>query len=454
MAPVLNVMNAILHGYQVNEPTWFYLSLLLILSVFFRFGRIFSLRNFDLALMLAIAPALLFAQEVPAKGAFCLVAVTLGLLARTIFDASFTRRPKLPQNMNPSGLTFLCVSALAFMGTKVLTDPPPANEVLEVQRAQQLVQGLDKKPGSVAQSAVTGGNEAGPSSRLIYALAATPTQSNSESSIDAALYGARFMAIAAHLAVVLGLVCLGTYHMGDFPLGIAMATLYLLLPCTAFEVGRVNHVLPSALIVWAFVAYRHVMVAGALLGLACGSLFFPVFLLPVWMAFYAERGWARFILSVGAMTLAIVAGIWLLSGATSFNTQSDFGFVDWTKLQFRDTEPTGFWSIFPAAYRIPAFVSFLAMVTALTIWPRQKNLAHLMAHSAAIVIGTQLWYPQQGSVYVLWYLPLLLMVVFRPPLHHSVAPDLARQSQTVTTAPEVRTNSTVASGISTGTAFR
>lgn len=448
-------MNAILHGYQVNEPTWFYLSLLLILAVFFRFGRIFSLRNVDLALMLSIAPALLYAQEVPAQGAFCLVLVTLGLLARTIFDNSFTRRPKLPQNMNPSGLTFLCVSALAFMGTKVLTEPPPVNEVLEVQRAQQLVQGLDKRAGDHAELPVTGGNEAGPSSRLIYALAATPTtKSASETSVDAALYGARFMAILAHLAVVVGLVCLGHYHMGDFPLGIAMATLYLLLPCTAYEVGRVNHVLPSALIVWAFVAYRRVTVAGALLGLACGSLFFPVFLLPVWMAFYAGRGWFRFLLSVGAMTMAIVLGVWLLSGTTSFNTQSDFGFFDWTKLRFRDTEPTGFWSIFPAAYRIPAFVSFLAMVTALTIWPRQKNLAHLMAHSAAIVIGTQLWYPQQGSVYVLWYLPLLLMVVFRPPLHHSIAPDIPRQTQTVTTAPEARTSTAMASGISTGTAFR
>jgi hypothetical protein len=445
-------MNAILHGYQVNEPTWFYLSLLLILAVFFRFGRIFSLRNLDLGLMLVIAPALLFAQEVPDRGAFCLVAVTLGLLARTIFDASFTRRPKLPQNMNPSGLTFLCVAALGFMGTKVLTEPPPANEVLEVQRAQQLVQGLDKNARDHAPP-VTGGNEAGPSSRLIYALAAT-SKSNSETSVDAALYGARFMAILAHSAVVIGLVCLGTYHMGDFPLGIAMGTLYLLLPCTAFEVGRVNHVLPSALIVWAFVAYRRVAVAGALLGLACGTLFFPVFLLPVWMAFYAGRGWVRFLLSVGGMTLAIVVGIWLLSGATSFNTQSDFGFFDWTKLQFRDTEPTGFWSIFPAAYRIPAFVSFMAMVIALTIWPREKNLGHLMAHSAAIVIGTQLWYPQQGSVYVLWYLPLLLMVVFRPPLQNSVAPEIARQSATVTTAPETRISNAVASGISTGTAFR
>lgn len=449
-------MSFILRGYQVNHPTWFYLSLLLILAVYFRFGRIFSLRNFDLALMLVIAPALLYAQEVPAQGAFCLVAVTLSLLARTIFDANFTRRPKLPQNMNPSGLAFLCVSSLAFMGTKVMTEPPPMDEVREVQRARQLVKGIDDGAPEFPLSAAPGSGEAGPSSRLIYAaVAASPAaKSNSDTPIDATLYAARFMAILAHLAVVLGLISLGTYHMGDFPLGIAMATLYLLLPCTAYEVGRVNHVLPSALIVWAFVAYRRVILAGALLGFACGTLFFPVFLLPVWMAFYAQRGWLRFILSVATTAVAIVLGVWLLSGATSFNTQSDFGFFDWTKLRFRDTEPTGFWSIFPAAYRIPAFVSFMAMVIALTIWPREKNLAHLMAHSAAIVIGTQLWYPQQGSVYVLWYLPLLLMVVFRPPLHHSVAPDLARSLQAVAATPEPRTSNPVASGVGTGTAFR
>ena len=30
--------------------------------------------------------------------------------------------------------------------------------------------------------------------------------------------------------------------------------------------------------------------------------------------------------------------------------------------------------------------------------------------------ATQFWYSHQGGVYVLWYLPLLLLVVFRPRL--------------------------------------
>jgi hypothetical protein len=260
------------------------------------------------------------------------------------------------------------------------------------------------------------------------------------------------MAILAHLAVIAGLIALGYYHMGDLHLGLAMATLYLLLPCTTFEIGRVNHVLPSALIVWAFVAYRRVIVAGALLGLACSTLFFPVFLLPLWTVFYGGKGWGKFVLAVGGVSVVMIGCLWALTGPTGVLPGTGLGFFDWTKLRFGDTEATGFWSIFPAAYRIPAFVTFLTMVVGLTIWPRHKDLATMMAGSAAIVIGTQLWYPQQGSVYVLWYLPMLLMVVFRPPLHHSMAPDANESASTPATSTEPRSTFS-GSSVHTGTAF-
>ncbi len=56
-------MDEILTGYDVNEPTWFYLSFLLITAVFFKFGRIWSLRNIDLVLLLLISPGLLILQR-------------------------------------------------------------------------------------------------------------------------------------------------------------------------------------------------------------------------------------------------------------------------------------------------------------------------------------------------------------------------------------------------------
>jgi hypothetical protein len=77
---------------------------------------------------------------------------------------------------------------------------------------------------------------------------------------------------------------------------------------------------------------------------------------------------------------------------------------------------------------------FLVGVVMLTIFPRKKNIEHLMAHSAAIIVATQLWYPQHGGIYVMWYLPLLLAVVFRPRLTHLVPPDSASLLRVARTA--------------------
>lgn len=417
-------MNAILRGYYVNEPTWFYLSFLLIIAVFFRFGRLWSLRNLDLALLLSVAPALLFAQQAPHVGYVWVFLVTGLLLVRVLCDASFTRRPRLPVNMNAAGLTFLCAAAFAFLMTKVMTEPPSASAVEQIRQARQLLAGQDTTRNSEGLS------EAGPGSRLFAALVAGPSTalipapSDEQRASLSELVAARAMAILAHLAVIIGLVLLAHWHFGDIQLGLSMATLYLLLPCTAYDVGKVNHVLPAALVVWAFVTYRNVWLSGCLLGLACGSLFFPIFLLPLWGAFYGRQGALRFSLALSLITCVLVGSLVLTSADTHSFTRQTLGIIDWQVLQFREIESAGFWAIYPAAYRIPVFVSFLILLTVLTIWPRRKNLGDLMANSAAVVIATQFWYPEQGGVYVLWYLPLLLMVVFRPQLNQQFAPEV------------------------------
>ena len=68
------------------------------------------------------------------------------------------------------------------------------------------------------------------------------------------------------------------------------------------------------------------------------------------------------------------------------------------------------------AYRIPVFATFMVLLVTLSIWPLKKNLETLLANSAGIIVATQFWYPHQGGIYVLWYLPLMLVVTFRPRL--------------------------------------
>jgi hypothetical protein len=92
---------------------------------------------------------------------------------------------------------------------------------------------------------------------------------------------------------------------------------------------------------------------------------------------------------------------------------------DWQPWKKPTTE--GFWLWMDGtgvhwAYRIPIFIAYLAFVFTTAFWPMPKNLAHVLALSAAVLIGIQFWYADQGGVYVLWYLPMLVLLMFRPNL--------------------------------------
>ena len=63
----------------------------------------------------------------------------------------------------------------------------------------------------------------------------------------------------------------------------------------------------------------------------------------------------------------------------------------------------------------------MAFSFSLALWPAQKNLGTLMSCSAAVMLGTQFWHPHGGGLYMAWYLPLVLLTIFRPNLEDRVA---------------------------------
>ncbi|HUQ69211.1 MAG TPA: hypothetical protein VM165_06800 [Planctomycetaceae bacterium] len=402
-------MEDVLLGYEVNGATWFYLSLLLIFAVFFRFNRVWSLRNADLILLLSLSPGLLLigasGPDSP-LGYLWLFAVTGVLWLRMLTDVMFTRRPRLEQNLNPAGLAFLLCSALAFQTTKIVMEEPHAATVHTVRQADDLLNRTD-----TPVAATVGTPAAGPAGRLL-ATPVVPLSGGVET------IAARCLAVACHLAVMFGLVLIGRWHFADTNLGLAMATLYLLLPCTSYDASRVTHVLPGALIVWAVVAYRRPLWSGTLLGLACGTMFFAVFLLPIWMSFYWKRGAWRFAGALGTVACVLLASLLLTSADSHSFTRQILGSIDWSVLKFDAGYGVGLWSIYDPAYRIPVFTLFGVVLVTLTIWPLEKNLEHLLAHSASTIVATQFWYPHEGGIFVLWYLPLALVVAFRPRLAH------------------------------------
>jgi len=230
------------------------------------------------------------------------------------------------------------------------------------------------------------------------------------------------MAILSHLAIVLGMVVIGYRHFDNLKMGVGAAALYLLMPYTAEMTGRVDHALPGALLIWAVATYRRPLVAGMFFGLAAGVIYYPLFLLPLWGSFYWQRGLARFaggvLAMLALMTLSLVF------------TSADFAsFWLQFKAMFGIHPPAmeglhGIWRVaWDPAYRVPILAAFIALSGTMALWPPRKNFGTLLSCSGAIMLAAQFWtgYFGGGGTIMAWYLPLLLLTVFRPNLEDRVA---------------------------------
>lgn len=429
-------MNEFLFQYhKVHPTTWVYLSSLLTIGLFFKFSRVWSVRNLDLLGLIMLAPGLLMVEYGLAQNSaqieqygYVWLFVTGGLfMIRLLLDPIMVRRPLLEPNLSPGAMTFLGVAAVIFLLANVLNSKMEPDDLVGVKSAEH-VQSLESpEPGEAQDLAVHG-----PGYPLLHLL---PTLSTQALMIDARdtqqqrdlgrdrvrVATARITAILSQLAIVTGMVLIGYYHFNNIRTGIAAATLYLLLPYSAQLSGRVGHVLPAALLVWAVVTYRRPFIAGVFIGLAISAIYYPVFLLPLWLGFYWQRGLLRFSLGV-AITVAIsVASLAFISDSPSafwVHVQQMFG---WTSLAPDRLE--GFWGfgIIEPAYRYPVLVLLVAFCLCLAVWPAQKNLGTLLSCSAAVMLATQFWLPTGGGLYMAWYLPLMLLTIFRPNLEDRVA---------------------------------
>jgi hypothetical protein len=436
-----------------NATTWFYFSLLLAVALFFKFTRVLSMRNLDVVALFLLVPGMLLllearrsteavdAARLVAAGAqpagsgsgigaagsltsalaplprpasrmvwFSYLWLLCGsgyLLIRSLVDLALVRRPALAPNLNASGLAWLAMALFVCLVTVALRNAPDRSasagkESVPLKETRERIGDL------VNQEAV-----------------------GSAPKVDVTFWVGRSLALLCHLAVVAGLVFIGCRHFQDAHAGMAAATFYLLLPYTAVHVGQVHHVWPIALIVWGVALYRMPIGAGLLVGLAAGSVYFPVLLFPLWLSFYWRRGAGRFSLAFGlAAGLSLVLTISALwsNGELARNLQSTLALPDWQPWLKPTTEAEGLWQGVHWAYRTPVFIAYLALVVTTAFWPAPKNLAHLLALSAAVLIGIQFWYADQGGVYVLWYLPLLLLLVFRPNLADRQPPTIPAEA--------------------------
>jgi hypothetical protein len=396
-----------------NAATWLYFSFILAVALFFQFARPFCVRNLDLLALFLLAPGFLLLSEAQSLiaagqadrggrelifGYGWLLGASGYWFGRTLFDLMLTRRPSVSPNLTVAGLA--CLGIAMFVGQTSVAlrrTADPSERVVVGNRPVMIAQVQDSATAVVQQ---------------------TPNETIQKASPEAVRFWVeRTLCMFCHAAIVIGLLMIGLRHFQDRVAGIGMGMLYLLVPYTAFEVGRqLHHVWPTAFLVWALFCYRRPLVAGWLLGLAAGTTLFPIFLFPLWFGFYSRRGSGRFgVAFLIAATVSIGITILVLWwGQEKFGLVSALNLSDWQPWKVPTTE--SIWTGTHWAYRLPLFVLFVAFLIGVTIWPSPKNLSHLIALSAAVLLGVQFWHADHGGMYVLWYLPLLILMVFRPNL--------------------------------------
>jgi len=331
-----------------------------------------------------------------------LLGVSVLLLVRLLLDTTLVRRPLLEPNLSSGGLTFIGVSLFLFLMANVVTS------TVEEQRNQ----GPKLGPGYALLNSL-------PDIQTTADMARPNPNGESEqrqSRVRSAI--AKGISITANLAIVLGIVAVGYWHFDDTKMGIGAATLYLLLPYTAQMTGRIDHVLPGAMLVWAILLYRVPLVSGGFVGLAAGLTYYPLFLLPLWLSFYWPRGVRRFLAGFLTTILFLATLLFWGSGDGSLEQlQHMFGLL---APAMQDLQ--GVWGLgwYPS-FRLPVLVAFCILSFSFVWWPAQKNLATLMSGSAAIMVAAQFWHGFGGGLYMAWFLPLVLLTIFRPNLDDRVA---------------------------------
>jgi hypothetical protein len=246
---------------------------------------------------------------------------------------------------------------------------------------------------------------------------------------------ARVIAILSNLAIVLGIVGVGYWHFDNIKTGIGCAVMYLLLPYTAQMTGNLEHVVPAALLVLALLAYRQPLIAGVLLGLAAGLVYYPLFLLPLWISFYWHRGLGGLLTGVTA-SLVVLSGLLLLEGMEAFGDHLRWMYGLWLP---RMNGLEGIWApgrIQPD-YRLPVLVGFFLLSGSFVFWPSRKNLGTLMCGTAALMLAAQFWHGNGGGLFMAWFLPFVLLTVFRPNLDDRVAVQVVNPG--TKSSPNLRT---------------
>jgi hypothetical protein len=226
-------------------------------------------------------------------------------------------------------------------------------------------------------------------------------------------------AIAFDLLTILGLLVLGRRLRAGpagWALGVALGYAWAANPYSLFVMqSNANDTAVAMLLVWALVALRAPPVRGALVTLAAAAKLAPAALLPLFARGVGDRPRPVLVFVLAAVVTAVVT-----AAAVFLPFLPDGGFREvydrTVGFQLARASPFSVWGQEDALAPLQTAlkVAAVGLAVAVAFVPRRCTPIQVAALAAAVVIAVQLAVTHWFYLYVVWFLPLVLVALLAP----------------------------------------
>jgi len=221
------------------------------------------------------------------------------------------------------------------------------------------------------------------------------------------LPAAHAAAVAFDLACVAGLWLAGRRLRGP-SFGLLLAYLWVTFPITLLVANSsANDALVGALVLAALLCAGRPVARGALAVLAGLTKFAPLALVPLFVT--AGAGRLRSALAALAAGLLVMAPVAVGDGLGVFADRT-VGF------QGLRESPFSIWGLYglPDGLRVAAMLAVAVLSVAVAVVPARRDDVTIAALGAAVLIAVQITLEHWFYLYVVWFLPLLLIALLTP----------------------------------------
>ena len=417
-----------------------WLSIVLVFILLGRFDRPLSLRNLDIILFYLLCPFLLVLWQNKSFAYAGIFVVTIFFFLRCLFGAGCKSKQTAKNNVNLRKHAIFVLALACLLHVQIVYERPIDDSGLcSVIGAEYIIE-----TGRLPYGAEVG--HIGVYGPLLYALH-IPANLIFQPEVDFdsqrgayewgpyeqfEMRGAQTVVLVFDLLAMLGLYCFGRKY-GDKMTGLLLCLAFALCPYVIGIGGAgglqwTSHIVGIAFVVFALVFVSRPAVAGLMLGLASGMLYYPAFLCILWLCYYVRTGtWregVKFFTAFAAVGLTCVLMILILvvPGGDSEGLSPLGAFVNDTVYfqQFSDSygrSPFSFWAQYPdiAKWGKPIVgVSYLLFCLLIGFVPGPMNMRRLVALTAAILVATQFTLSHGGGTYIGFYIAAFIILLFGP----------------------------------------